>query len=229
MKNTIKNNYIQLQERIENGCIEHSRSSDSVQLLAVSKKQSADAIRDAYQLGIRSFGENYLQEALAKQIELSELDIEWHFIGPVQSNKTNKIATHFTWLHTVDRLKIAQRLDSQRDAALSALNCCIQMNTSGEDNKAGISDETTLLELATFIDKADNLALRGLMCIPSPDAKKAQTEFQYLAKLRDSLKTQFPDSPLDTLSMGMSQDLEIAIGEGATMIRVGTALFGARE
>ncbi len=201
------------------------REPATVGLLAVSKTQPAAAIRDAFAAGLRDFGENYLQEALDKQAELSELPLTWHFIGPIQSNKTKSIAEHFDWVHSVDRLKIAQRLSDQRPAELSPLNICLQVNVSGEASKSGCAPEE-LLQLAQAVAAMPQLRLRGLMCIPAPseDPAEQRAAFARLRALRDELPL-----PLDTLSMGMSQDLEAAIAEGATWVRIGTALFGARD
>jgi pyridoxal phosphate enzyme (YggS family) len=201
------------------------RDPATVGLLAVSKTQPAAAIREAAAGGIRDFGENYLQEALDKQAELSDLSLAWHFIGPIQSNKTKSIAEHFDWVHSVDRLKIAQRLSDQRPAELPPLNICLQVNVSGEASKSGCAPEE-LLQLAQAVAAMPQLRLRGLMCIPAPseDPAEQRAAFARLRALRDELPL-----TLDTLSMGMSQDLEAAIAEGATWVRIGTALFGARD
>ena len=171
------------------------------------------------------FGENYLQEALEKQTQLADLPLIWHFIGPIQSNKTRPIAEHFDWVHSVDRLKIAQRLSEQRPAHLPALNICLQVNVSGEQSKSGCSPEE-LTALARAVVALPNLRLRGLMAIPEPtdDVAAQHAAFARLRQLRDELALN-----LDTLSMGMSHDLEAAIAEGATWVRIGTALFGARD
>ncbi|PZQ36493.1 MAG: YggS family pyridoxal phosphate-dependent enzyme, partial [Ectopseudomonas oleovorans] len=194
-------------------------------LLAVSKTKPAEAIREAHAAGLRDFGENYLQEALEKQTQLADLPLIWHFIGPIQSNKTRPIAEHFDWVHSVDRLKIAQRLSEQRPAHLPALNICLQVNISGEDSKSGCSPEE-LTALARAVVALPNLRLRGLMAIPEPtdDVAAQHAAFARLRQLRDELALN-----LDTLSMGMSHDLEAAIAEGATWVRIGTALFGARD
>jgi pyridoxal phosphate enzyme (YggS family) len=188
-------------------------------------------IRQAWQLGQREFGENYLQEALEKQTELADLDdIVWHFIGPLQSNKTRAVAEHFDWVHSVDRLKIAKRLSEQRPTHLSPLNICLQVNISREESKAGVLPEE-LEELAKEVATLPNLHLRGLMAIPAP-VEGVEAQRQPLAALREaltSLQSRLPGAPLDTLSMGMSDDLEAAILEGATLVRLGTAIFGARH
>ena len=200
---------------------------DKVQLLAVSKAQLADKLREAYQAGQKAFGENYVQEALNKQQELSDLPIEWHFIGPIQSNKTQLIAQHFDWVHSVNRLKIAERLSSARLASLPPLNVCIQINSSAESTKSGVN-LTETIALANAINTLPNLKLRGLMAIPAPvkdfDAQRAQFKI-----VRDAFETlQQQGFALDTLSIGMSEDYVAAIHEGATIVRIGSALFGAR-
>ncbi|MDB6442178.1 hypothetical protein SAMN03159507_01005 [Pseudomonas sp. NFACC32-1] len=201
------------------------RPEHSVQLLAVSKTKPAQALREAYAAGLRDFGENYLQEALGKQAELTDLPLTWHFIGPIQSNKTRAIAEHFAWVHSVDRLKIAQRLSEQRPSGLPPLNICIQVNVSGEASKSGCTP-ADLPALAHAIDALPRLKLRGLMAIPEPTEDRAAQDAAFAAvqRLQASL-----DLPLDTLSMGMSHDLESAIAQGATWVRIGTALFGARD
>jgi len=222
---TIEKNIAKVAARIREAAQAVGRDPASVGLLAVSKTQPAAAIREAAEAGVRDFGENYLQEALDKQAELSELPLTWHFIGPIQSNKTKSIAEHFDWVHSVDRLKIAQRLSDQRPAELPPLNICLQVNVSGEASKSGCAPEE-LLQLAQAVAAMPQLRLRGLMCIPAPseDPAEQRAAFARLRALRDELPL-----PLDTLSMGMSQDLEAAIAEGATWVRIGTALFGARD
>jgi len=222
---TIEKNIAKVAARIREAAQAVGRDPASVGLLAVSKTQPAAAIREAAEAGVRDFGENYLQEALDKQAELSELPLVWHFIGPIQSNKTKSIAEHFDWVHSVDRLKIAQRLSDQRPAELPPLNICLQVNVSGEASKSGCAPEE-LLQLAQAVAAMPRLRLRGLMCIPAPseDPAEQRAAFARLRALRDELPL-----PLDTLSMGMSQDLEAAIAEGATWVRIGTALFGARD
>ncbi|WP_226686058.1 YggS family pyridoxal phosphate-dependent enzyme [Stutzerimonas stutzeri] len=224
---TIEKNIAKVAARIREAAQAVGRDPASVGLLAVSKTQPAAAIREAAEAGVRDFGENYLQEALDKQAELSELPLVWHFIGPIQSNKTKSIAEHFDWVHSVDRLKIAQRLSDQRPAELSPLNICLQVNVSGEASKSGCAPEE-LLQLAQAVAAMPRLCLRGLMCIPAPseDPAEQRAAFARLRALRD--EDELPLT-LDTLSMGMSQDLEAAIAEGATWVRIGTALFGARD
>ncbi|MCP1648825.1 pyridoxal phosphate enzyme (YggS family) [Pseudomonas nitroreducens] len=191
----------------------------------MSKTKPAAAIREAYAEGLADFGENYLQEALLKQAELVDLPLTWHFIGPIQSNKTRPIAEHFGWVHSVDRLKVAQRLSEQRPANLPPLNVLLQVNVSGEDSKSGCSPEE-LPALAQAVAQLPRLKLRGLMAIPEPTEDIA-VQHAAFARLRELM--QALNLGLDTLSMGMSHDLEAAIGEGATWVRIGTALFGARD
>lgn len=207
------------------------RDEHAAQLLAVSKTKPASMVRDAYRHGQRDFGENYLQEALDKQAELADLtDIVWHFIGPLQSNKTRAVAERFDWVHSVDREKVARRLSEQRPEHLPALNVCLQVNISGETSKSGVSLEQ-LDALANAVIGMPRLALRGLMAIPAPATTLAEQRIP-LARLRqalEALQKRHPQAPLDTLSMGMSDDLEAAIAEGATLVRLGTAIFGARR
>ncbi|MGF6516971.1 pyridoxal phosphate enzyme (YggS family) [Pseudomonas sp. BT76 TE3572] len=222
---TIADNIAQVSSRIHAAALAAKRDEDSVQLLAVSKTKPADALREAYAAGLRDFGENYLQEALSKQLELADLPLIWHFIGPIQSNKTRAIAEHFAWVHSVDRLKIAQRLSEQRPADLPPLNICIQVNVSGEASKSGCTP-ADLPALANAISELPRIKLRGLMAIPEPTEDRAAQDAAFAAvqSLQASLNL-----PLDTLSMGMSHDLESAIAQGATWVRIGTALFGARD
>jgi hypothetical protein len=203
-----------------------SKNRQEVILLAVSKAQTSDALRKAYAAGQTRFGENYLQEAINKQVELSDLGIEWHFIGPIQSNKTQSIAQHFAWVHGVDRLKIAQRLNDARANQLP-LQICLQVNISGEESKSGVSPED-LIPLAQEVIKLPNIKLRGLMAIPEPTENQTIQRIQFI-----KMRTLFEHLnqlgyQLDTLSMGMSNDYMIAIEEGATIVRVGSAIFGAR-
>jgi PLP dependent protein len=222
---TIAENISTLAERIHNAAKAVQRDPASVGLLAVSKTKPAGDLRQAYDAGLRDFGENYLQEALGKQTELADLPLIWHFIGPIQSNKTRAIAENFAWVHSVDRLKIAQRLSEQRPADLPPLNICIQVNVSGEASKSGCTPED-LPALAQAISALPNLRLRGLMAIPEPteNSDEQNAAFAAVRTLQESLNL-----PLDTLSMGMSHDLEAAIAQGATWVRIGTALFGARN
>ena len=222
---TIAENIAKVGERIREAAQASGRDLNSIGLLAVSKTKPSAAVREAFAAGLRDFGENYLQEALEKQVELSDLPLIWHFIGPIQSNKTKPIAEHFAWVHSVDRLKVAQRLSEQRPVSLPPLNICLQVNVSLEPSKSGCApDELTALALA--VSQLPNLCLRGLMAIPEPtdDVAAQRAAFARLRELRDGLPM-----PLDTLSMGMSHDLDAAIAEGATWVRIGTALFGARD
>ncbi|WP_433885881.1 YggS family pyridoxal phosphate-dependent enzyme [Pseudomonas vranovensis] len=222
---TIADNLSTLAARIRAAALAAGREPAAVQLLAVSKTKPAAAVREAFAAGVRDVGENYLQEALNKQGELTDLPLTWHFIGPIQSNKTRAIAEHFDWVHSVDRLKIAQRLSEQRPDNLAALNICLQVNVSGEASKSGCTPEE-LPALASAIAALPRLRLRGLMAIPEPtdDEAAQQAAFARVRELQSSLGL-----PLDTLSMGMSHDLEAAIAQGATWVRIGTALFGARD
>ncbi|MFT2185070.1 YggS family pyridoxal phosphate-dependent enzyme [Pseudomonas putida] len=222
---TLADNLSAISARIASAAQAVGRDPASVQLLAVSKTKPASAIREIHAAGVRDFGENYLQEALTKQQALSDLPLIWHFIGPIQSNKTKAIAEHFDWVHSVDRLKIAQRLSEQRPAGLAPLNICLQVNVSGEDSKSGCTP-ADLPALAKAVAALPNLRLRGLMAIPEPteDRDTQEVAFASLRKLQEDLGL-----GLDTLSMGMSHDLEAAIAQGATWVRIGTALFGARD
>jgi pyridoxal phosphate enzyme (YggS family) len=230
-----------IQTRIHTAESDAGRRPSEVSLLAVSKAQSAAALRQAFQAGQRLFGENYLQETLGKQAELSDLDIEWHFIGPIQSNKTQTIAKHFSWVHSVDRLKIAERLSAARSENMTPLQICIQVNVSSEDSKSGVLPQD-LDSLAEAIAVLPNLVLRGLMAIPAPtdDVKLQREQFHMVRTLFEALKKQGFTSnsastasasatlAFDTLSMGMSEDFPAAIAEGATIVRIGSAIFGAR-
>ena len=223
---TIAENIAKLGERIREAAQASQRDFHQVGLLAVSKTKPSEAIREAHAAGLLDFGENYLQEALAKQAELTDLPLIWHFIGPIQSNKTKAIAEHFDWVHSVDRLKIALRLSQQRPAHLPALNICLQVNVSGEASKSGCAPDE-LAALANAVAQMPNLRLRGLMAIPEP-TDDVSAQHQAFATVRGLLHgLGLPQ--LDTLSMGMSHDLEAAVAEGATWVRIGTALFGARD
>jgi len=214
--------------RIHQAATAAGRNPQTVQLIAVSKTQPAQAVADAYTWGQRTFGENYLQEALDKQIQLATLtDIEWHFIGPIQSNKTRPIAAHFSWVHSVDRLKIAQRLNEQRPPELPPLNICVQVNIDDETTKSGVN-LAELPVLVAAISQLPRLRLRGLMAIPAATNNPAQQRVAF-AKLRSALESlNLQGYGLDCLSMGMSGDMEAAITEGATFVRVGTDIFGSR-
>jgi PLP dependent protein len=220
----------QLRQRIVDACTLAQRPVQSVTLLAVSKTFAADAVREAQAAGQRAFGENYVQEALAKIDALADLRpvLEWHLIGPLQSNKTREVAAAFDWVHTVDRLKIAERLSVQRPRQLPPLQVCVQVNVSGEASKAGVAP-AEVAALARAVAALPRLRLRGLMSIPQPaegiDAQRAP--HRRLRQLFDALRAD--GLALDTLSMGMSADLEAAIVEGSTMVRIGSAIFGERE
>jgi PLP dependent protein len=217
----------QVWARIREAELKAGRPLGSVGLIAVSKTQPVKAIREAYALGQRHFGENYLQEALVKQEELKDLEgLIWHFIGPIQSNKTRPIAEHFDWVHSVDRTKTALRLHQQRPDHLPPLNVCIQVNVSGEDSKSGVT-LAELPEIAASFENLDRLCIRGLMAIPASLADDDQDPGHPFRLLRQALFDL--KQPLDTLSMGMSEDLEWAVQEGATWVRIGTALFGPRQ
>ncbi|EAR62878.1 YggS family pyridoxal phosphate-dependent enzyme [Neptuniibacter caesariensis] len=224
---SIAKNLEKVRQQIADTAVQSNRQSNEITLLAVSKTRPADDLRSAYEEGQRHFGENYLQESLEKIQSLSDLDICWHFIGPLQSNKTRTVAENFDWMHTVDRLKIAQRLSAQRPEQLAPLNICIQVNISNEDSKSGCSPEQ-VAELADQISQLPNISLRGLMAIPkaSSDPKEQAEAFQKMRLLQLELQQSHPQ--LDTLSMGMSGDMNEAISAGSTIVRVGTAIFGPR-
>jgi pyridoxal phosphate enzyme (YggS family) len=225
---TIADNLQTVRERIAHACTDAGRDVNEVTLLPVSKTFGPDAVREAHAAGAHAFGENYIQEAVEKQGLLADLALEWHCIGPIQSNKTRLVATHFDWAQTVDRLKIAQRLSEQRPAELPPLNVCIQVNIDGGPTKAGVPPPEAL-DLGRAILALPRLRLRGLMSIPEPASSfAAQREVHARARaLFEQL--QQAGLPLDTLSMGMTDDLEAAIHAGSTMVRVGTAIFGRRE
>jgi pyridoxal phosphate enzyme (YggS family) len=224
---TIASNLQAMRTAIAAAAQDAGRNVTDITLLAVSKNFPAEAVRSAYHAGQHRFAENYLQEALDKMGALHELPLEWHFIGPIQSNKTRAIAENFPWVHSVDRLKIAERLSAQRPAHLPPLQLCLQINVSGEASKSGASPEEAA-QLASQIAKLPHLHLRGLMAVPAPseDPSDQRRAFAVLRGLLDSLNQQ--GLQLDTLSMGMSHDYPAAIIEGATMIRIGTAIFGTR-
>ncbi len=212
--------------QIEQACQQAQRDPATVQLLAVSKTHPSLALREMYAVGQRSFGENYLQEALTKIEELQDLEIEWHFIGHVQRNKTKHLAEKFDWVHGVDRLIIAERLSSQRLESQKTLNICLQVNIDGQDSKDGCQPEE-VSELVKQISRLPNIRLRGLMVIPAPENHAAFADAKALFEQVKSQHVQPQD--WDTLSMGMSADLDAAIAAGSTMVRVGTALFGKRS
>jgi len=212
-------------ERIARAAEHARRSAESVTIVAVSKQQSADVIAQAYRAGLRHFGESYVQEAIPKIDALAPLDITWHFVGKLQSNKTRPVAERFHWVHTVDRLRIAERLNEQRPAWAAPLNVLIQVNLGGEAQKGGV-EESGAEELAHAVAKLPRLALRGLMTLPPRDESRSAHAFAALAALRQRLAA--GGLALDTLSMGMSGDFELAIAAGATFVRIGTAIFGER-
>lgn len=224
---TIKNQFISIKNRIEEVQKAVKLPANSVQLLVVSKTWPSTLLRELAEAGQRCFGENYLQEALVKINELTDLDLEWHFIGPIQSNKTRDIAQHFDWVQSVDRIKIAQRLANQRPEKLADLNVCIQVNIDNEASKSGVLP-ADLMEFANQIDQIERLSLRGLMIIPAKtdDPKQQNATFEYAHQLFSQLAKHF--TTVDTLSMGMSADMEAAIAQGSTMVRLGTAVFGQR-
>ena len=229
---SISENLQLVQLRIAKSTQAAGRDPSSVTLLAVSKTFDAQAVLVASEAGQRAFGENYVQEAIDKiaatRALKPDLQLEWHFIGPLQSNKTRQIAEHFDWVHSVDRLKIAQRLSEQRPVGMLPLQICLQVNVSGESTKSGVEPDA-LLELASEVNRLPNLSLRGLMAIPEPteDVQQQRTAFAKLRKLQHDLFA--AGIQTDTLSMGMSADMDAAIAEGATIVRIGTAIFGVRD
>lgn len=227
-QNTISQNIQYIRMQISAAEKKYARQPGSVKLLAVSKTRPVEDIRLAFAENQSHFGENYLQDALPKIEAISEATIEWHFIGPIQSNKTRQIAQNFNWVHTIDRLKVAQRLSEQRNPEQKPLNVCIQVNTSGECSKSGVHIDETL-DLAHKINSLPNICLRGLMTIPasSQDFEQQRQPFRLLRELKDELQSQ--NIELDTLSMGMSNDMDAAIAEGSTIVRIGTAIFGNRN
>ncbi len=221
----IKNNLAIINQQIFQACQQSKRSVDEVILLAVSKTKPSNLIEQAYQAGQCEFGESYVQEAIEKITALTHLSkVNWHFIGPIQSNKTKSIAEHFSWVHSVDRIKIAKRLNEHRSSQDTPLNVCLQVNISSEESKSGVTVEE-LPSLVEFIEQCENLTLRGLMAIPEKNAEKSSyiKMFELFSQLKESLPN------VDTLSMGMSNDLAPAIANGSTMVRVGSAIFGQRE
>ena len=225
---TIASNLQAVRERIATACTSAGRSVEDVTLLAVSKTFSPGAVRKAHAAGQMAFGENYVQEALEKMADLADLPLQWHCIGPLQSNKTRPVAEHFDWVHTVDRLKIAERLAAQRPPERPPLNVCIQVNVDGGPTKAGVAPAETLA-LARAVAALPGLRLRGIMTIPEPAADfiAARALHARARAVFDQLNA--AGLALDTLSMGMSADLEAAVAEGSTMVRVGSAIFGGRR
>ena len=227
MSTSVSANLAQVRKRIELACLATGRPLDAVKLLAVSKTMPAQAIRDAHAAGQLAFGENYIQEGVDKIASLADLSLEWHCIGPIQSNKTKLVAENFAWVHSIDRLKTAERLSAQRPTELPPLQVCLQVNVDGGSNKSGVAP-SELMALAQAVAQLPHLQLRGIMTIPEPtDNEAAARAVHRQAKdLFDSLKASGLD--VDTLSMGMTGDLEAAIAEGSTCVRVGTAIFGHR-
>ncbi|MCR1837019.1 YggS family pyridoxal phosphate-dependent enzyme [Rodentibacter caecimuris] len=228
----IQHNLQRIQQSIHTACEQAERPLNEVKLLAVSKTKPVSNILAAYQAGQIAFGENYVQEGVEKiqYFEQQKIKLEWHFIGPLQSNKSRLVAEHFDWMQTLDRVKIAERLNEQRPINKAPLNVLIQINISDEASKSGIQPET-LFDLAKQVENLPHLCLRGLMAIPAPTANTAEQEnvFKKMAELFEQLKQTFPNQPIDTLSMGMTDDMPIAIKCGSTMVRIGTAIFGARD
>lgn len=225
---SIAQNLVTIQQRIDRA-VKNNTNQQPVKLLAVSKTKPSAMIRQLAQAGQRSFGENYCQEAVKKQQELSDLDLEWHFIGAIQSNKTKDIANHFDWVHTLDRYMIAQRLSSQRPSRLAKLNVLIQVNTDNETSKSGVSNDE-VLALAEKVIQLPNIALRGIMCIPAAKTNYQQQlkSFLEVSVLYNKMKKVFSSVNIDTLSMGMTNDLEAAIDAESNLVRIGEGLFGKR-
>ena len=228
MNTPVSENLQRVRQQIELAAMSAGRVAEAVKLLAVSKTMPAQAVREAYAAGQIAFGENYIQEGVDKMAELADLPLEWHCIGPIQSNKTKLVAENFAWVHSLDRLKIAERLSAQRPAHLPPLQVCLQVNVDGGANKSGVSPHD-LLALAKAVAKLPQMKLRGLMTIPEPAENEAAARaVHHQAKeLFDSLNA--VGLNLDTLSMGMTADLGVAIAEGSTCVRVGTAIFGSRH
>ena len=228
MNNQVSDNLQNVRKQIERASAAAGRAVDAVKLLAVSKTMSAQAVREAHAAGQLAFGENYIQEGVDKIAALADLHLEWHCIGPIQSNKSKLVAENFGWVHSIDRLKTAERLSMQRPAHLPPLQVCLQVNVDGGANKSGVAPQD-LLALAQAVAKLPRLQLRGLMTIPEPTANEtaARAVHRQAKELFDSLNA--AGLKLDTLSMGMTADLEAAIAEGSTCVRVGTAIFGARQ
>ena len=228
----IQHNLNLIHQKIETACEEATRNQNIVKLLAVSKTKPISAILSAYQAGQIAFGENYVQEGIEKiqYFESQGINLEWHFIGPLQSNKTRLVAEHFDWMQTLDRAKIADRLNEQRPTNKTPLNVLIQINISDEESKSGIQSEE-MLTLAKHIENLPHLCLRGLMAIPAPTDNIAEQEnaFKKMLSLFEQLKQALPNQQIDTLSMGMTDDMPSAIKCGSTMVRIGTAIFGARD
>lgn len=240
MQKNIEHNFKKIMQAIEKHQLKNSISNTPVRLLAVTKTHTSSSIESAYAIGLRDFGENYVNEAVEKITFLNDKkntpEAIWHFIGPLQSNKTRLIAKHFNWVHSVERLKIAQRLSEQRPSNFPPLHLCLQVNINNEDSKSGCAPSDALA-LALEIIHLPRVQLRGLMCIPAPldtsaEPSTQRAPFHELAQLFNSIKAQLPSThaqSFDTLSMGMSDDFELAIAEGSTLVRLGSALFGQRK
>ena len=224
----VTENFRKIQDLLAKAMVEAGRAPEQIRLLAVSKKKPADAVLEAYSAGQRDFGENFVQEGLEKIAAVDRDDAMWHFIGRLQSNKTKAVSRHFQWVHTIDRLKIARRLSAQRPPDAADLNVCIEVNIDSEDNKSGVAPDE-VGDLAAAVTELPRLKLRGLMCLPAirTDFEEQRRPFSALRTLMESLNES--GLQMDTLSMGMTADYAAAIREGATIVRIGTALFGARE
>jgi pyridoxal phosphate enzyme (YggS family) len=223
----LHSNISQVKSRISSAASAVNRVAGDIRLIAVSKTKPVEDVRAAFHAGISDFGENYATEAVDKCIKCSDMDITWHFLGPLQSNKTRQVAEHFDWIHSVDRLKIAQRLNAQRSAERAPLKVCIQVNMPFEASKSGVVSSDELLELATAVHNFDRLDLRGIMAIPAPCSELSRQREQF-GRIASLLKTEGLPAEMTDLSMGMSADMEAAIAEGSTMVRIGTDIFGAR-
>ncbi len=223
----LHSNISQVKSRISSAASTANRVAGDIRLIAVSKTKPVEDVRAAFHAGISDFGENYVTEAVDKCIQCSDLHITWHFLGQLQSNKTRQVAEHFDWIHSVDRLKIAQRLNAQRPAERAPLKVCIQMNIPFEASKSGVISSDGLLELATAVHNFDRLDLRGIMAIPAPCSELSRQREQF-GRIAGLLKTEGLPVEMTELSMGMSADMEAAIAEGSTMVRIGTDIFGAR-
>ena len=227
MESQVRDNLQIIGSQVREAEIDFNRQPSSVKLLAVSKRKSIAAIREAYINGQQLFGENYAQEMLEKAQALNDCEIEWHFIGPIQSNKTKLIAETARWVHSVDRLKIAKRLSQQRPAELGDLQVCLQVNVSGEETKSGVAPQD-IAALIEAVSELPNIRLRGLMAIPAIE-KDLSRQREVFQQVSETMRPYADDYQLDTLSMGMSGDMRGAIAEGATIVRIGTAIFGERE
>ena len=223
----VHRNISQVKSRLSSAAKDANRTADDIRLIAVSKTKPAQAVRAAFHSGISDFGENYVSEAVDKCMQCGDLDITWHFLGPLQSNKTRQVADHFDWIHSVDRVKVAQRLNAQRPEDRAPLKVCIQVNMPIEESKSGVVSSDELLSLATAVHNFDRLDLRGIMAIPAPCSELSYQREQF-GRIAELLKTEGLPSGMTELSMGMSADMEAAIAEGSTMVRIGTDIFGAR-